>query len=71
MIVAGDEPLMPIRELTFCPSLMDAVDRFAIERLDPGTVTFRQLTGCGHLVLDQARAQCGPLIRQMIAEHLK
>lgn len=66
LILTGDIPLLPPRQTTSVPCVMDEVDRFVIERLYRGQVTVKTLHRSGHLVLFDAVSDCRQLIEDFV-----
>lgn len=65
MIVCGDAPLSPPREIGLAPSLMDEADHALLAAYPD--VRLRVLDGCGHDVLGQAPDICREIILDELA----
>jgi pimeloyl-ACP methyl ester carboxylesterase len=70
LIATGDIRLLPPRQVNGVTCLFDAVDQFVVDQLYPDKARIHRIAGCGHLLLDDARAECLRLIHGLLAEHM-
>ena len=64
-IVTGDLPLLPPRNVSGVPCLVDDVDRFVLANLYATQVQLHVVDNCGHLLLTDQRAACLDLIQRI------
>ena len=62
LILTGDVPLFPMRKINVVTCLIDDLDRYVISRLSGGIAQFEVVSGCGHLLLDNAKEKCRSII---------
>lgn len=62
LVLTGDVPLFPIRNCHAVPCLIDDVDRYIISRLAGGIAQFEVVSGCGHVLLVDAKEKCRSII---------
>jgi pimeloyl-ACP methyl ester carboxylesterase len=64
LILTGDVPLFPLRNVNAVPCLIDDVDRYMVSRLSSDIVQLAVVPDCGHLLLIDAQAACRSIIRR-------
>jgi pimeloyl-ACP methyl ester carboxylesterase len=62
LILTGDVPLFPARNVNAVPCLVDDVDRYVVSRFTGGIAQFKIVSGCGHLLLIDAKQKCRSMI---------
>jgi len=62
LILTGDVPLFPMRNVNAVPCLVDAVDRYVIGQASKGKARVELVADCGHVLLVDAAQQCRSII---------
>jgi len=62
LILTGDVPLFPVRNVNAVPCLVDDVDRYVLRRLAGDSVKLEVVPGCGHVLLVDAKEKCRSII---------
>ena len=62
LVLTGDVPLLPPRNINAVPCLVDDVDRYVMDRLAANNVCFEVVSGCGHVLLVDAKERCRNVI---------
>lgn len=58
LILTGDVPLFPVRNVNAVPCLVDELDRYVIGRLAVDIAQIETVSGCGHVLLVDAKQEC-------------
>lgn len=67
LILTGDVPLFPIRNAHTVPCVVDDVDRHFVGRFAGEHIQLRVIADCGHVLLVNAKQECGRIIAQFCA----
>lgn len=62
LILTGDVPLFPARNVNAVPCLIDEVDQYVISRLVGNIAQLEIVPDCGHLLLVDAKQKCRGII---------
>lgn len=62
LILTGDVPLFPERNVNAIPCLIDDVDRYVVRHIADDSVQFEVVPGCGHVLLVDAKEKCRSII---------
>jgi len=62
LILTGDVPLFPVRNVNAVPCLLDDVDRYVLRRFAGDSVQIEVVPGCGHVLLVDAKEKCRSII---------
>jgi pimeloyl-ACP methyl ester carboxylesterase len=68
LILTGDVPLFPVRNVNAVPSLVDEIDRYVISRFAGDKAKVEIVANCGHLLLIDAQQQCRRLIAEFFVQ---
>ena len=69
VVVTGDLPLLPPRNMQGVACLFDAVDQYIARRFYPDAIEVVEIAGCGHLLLIDAPDRCQAVIRDVLARY--
>lgn len=69
-VITGDRALQPLRQVSTFSCLIDATDRFVLERHHPQKVRLHTIPDAGHLVLASQLEASAALVRGLLAEAL-
>jgi len=62
LILTGDVPLFPVRNVNAVPCLVDDLDRYVVSRLTGDIAQFEVVSGCGHVLLVDAKEKCRSIV---------
>ena len=69
LVLTGDVPLFPERDVNAVPCMIDDVDRYVIERLSGNKALVQTVSGCGHMLLTEDLDKCHRTVERFAAIH--